>query len=77
MPLLMAAAEGMDGFCRVELNAFGPLQFMPAGALDVRLSVCPAQTGAAPSTGVAGVVFITTFTVVLAEVQPAATVYNE
>ena len=68
----------MLGFCVVEVKLLGPLQLMPAPMLDVRFRVCPAQMGLLlPSTGVAGVVFTTTLTVAVADVQPEATVYTE
>jgi hypothetical protein len=48
VPLAAVVAFGIDGFCRVELNPFGPVQLNVAPAVEVdpvKLNVCPAQIG--------------------------------
>ena len=68
-------AEGMDGFCVVDVKPLGPLQFMPAPTVDVRFRVCPAHMGLLlPNTGTGGIGFTVTLTVAVAEVQPLAAV---
>ena len=67
-------AEGILGFCKVEVNPLGPLQLLPLVAVDVKLIACPTHTGLlAVGTGVAGTGFTVTAMVAVAEVQPLAT----
>ena len=78
MPAAAAVTEVTEGFCRTELNPFGPLQLLPAAELDVRLSVWPVHRGLLlPATGVAGSGVTVTFILTVPEVQPEATVYRE
>src|SRR5215204_448448 len=46
VPLAVVAAPGIEGFCCVEINPFGPVQLYvaPATVVAVRFSVEPAHT---------------------------------
>ena len=80
VPLLVAEAEAMVGFCAADVNPFGPVQAYVPGPLPeaVRLMGDPAHTGEfPPAVGAAGAGLITTFCTVAADVQPAAVSTNE
>ena len=68
------------GFCKVDVNAFGPVQLYvaPATVDAVKLRVVPTQRGPLLETvGVAGIRFTTTEVVAAALVQPLAEVVTE
>ena len=73
-------APGIVGFCKADVNAFGPLQLYvaPVTVLENKLNVCPAQIGElAVAVGVVGIGFTTTATVPGGLVQPATVAVTE
>jgi formaldehyde-activating enzyme involved in methanogenesis len=73
MPDADVVAFGIDGFCRVDVNPFGPVQLYVAPAIveAVSCNVLPAQTGPLLLVvGGAGAALTVTLVVAEAEVQP-------
>ena len=80
VPAAASVTFVMFGFCKVDENAFGPVQLYvaPATAPVVRLSVPPVQTGLlAEADGAAGIGLTTTATVPAALVQPFTVIVTE
>jgi hypothetical protein len=73
IPVAIVPAPAIVGFCKDEVNEFGPVQLKvaPPGFVEVKLMVDPAHKVAVPpAVGAAGVVLMTTAKVPAALLQP-------
>jgi hypothetical protein len=73
-------ALAIDGFCRVDVKPFGPVQeyVAPATVEAVRLSVAPAQIGPLlEAVGAAGVALTVAVVVPASDVQPLTVTRTE
>ena len=80
VPVAEATGETIDGFCKVDVNPFGPVQLYVALAtvLAVRFRVVPSQTGPLlPAVGAAGKRFIVTEVVPATFVHPLTVAVTE
>jgi len=80
VPEAATVAAGIEGFCKAELKALGPVQeyVAPATVGVVRLSVPPAQIGPLfAAVGVAGIALTVAVVVPARDVQPATVTVTE
>jgi len=80
VPVASVVAAGMDGFCKAEVKALGPVQeyVAPATVGVVRLRVPPAQIGPLlAAVGVAGAALTVATVVPARDVQPATVTVTE